>query len=336
MKSKTWLVFGTALLCTAFTSASYSVDVQSLKHKFLKPPVIKEPLLNQNNKHRTELGKILFFDPRLSGSNWISCATCHNPALGWSDGLPTAIGDGQKVLPRATPTILNSAYNFLQMWDGRAHSLEEQALGPVEAKGEMNQDLDELVKELNAVPGYKKLFHDAYPGRGITKETIAQALASFERSIVTTEPAPFDRWVIGEEEAISDKAKRGFELFVGKAECDTCHDGYNFTDDGFHNIGLKSDDPGRHNIKPVKVTQGAFKTPTLRNITQTAPYMHNGAYATLEKVVDHYIEGGVDKSNLSPNMKKAKLNRAEKAELLAFLKTLTSPPREITYPELPK
>lgn len=333
MKSNKWLAIGAALLCSTIVSTAYSLEAKTLKERFERP-VIKEPLLNKTNKYRVELGKKLFFDPRLSGSNWISCATCHNPTLGWSDGLPTAIGEGQKVLGRATPTILNAAYNFLQMWDGRFHSLEEQALGPIEAEGEMNQNLDELVEELKAIPGYVELFDDAYPGRRITKNTIALALATFERSIVTTD-APFDLWVDGDKNAISAAAKRGFNFFKGKGNCIKCHDGYNFTDDGFHNVGLKDDDPGRFNVKPVSVTKGAFKTPTLRNITETAPYMHDGSYATLEEVIDHYVKGGVDKTNLSPNLKKAKLNKSEQADLLAFLKTLTSPPREITFPDLP-
>jgi cytochrome c peroxidase len=315
------------------SSTAYSQATQELQKKY-QAPGIKEPLLNKKNKYRVKLGKTLFFDPRLSGSNWISCATCHNPTLGWSDGLPTAIGQGQKKLKRATPTILNTAYNLLQMWDGRFKSLEEQALGPVESEVEMNQDPDELVKELQAIPGYTELFKDAYPGRGITKDTIAMALASFQRTIVAPD-APFDRWVAGEDDAISAAAKRGFELFEGKANCSVCHSGYKFSDDGFHNIGLKSDDVGRFAVKPVAVTRGAFKTPTLRNVTRTAPYMHNGAYDTLEEVIDHYVKGGVDKSNLSPNFKPAKLNRLEKRDLLEFLKTLESKPLEIAYPDLP-
>jgi cytochrome c peroxidase len=283
---------------------------------------------------RVDLGKTLFFDPRLSGSNWISCGTCHNPTMGWSDGLPTGIGEGQQALRRATPTIINTAFNHLQMWDGRFRSLEDQALGPIESKVEMNQDLDELVKELKAISGYVKLFKEAYPVQGISKQTIAEALASFERTIVSTE-APFDRWIKGDEYAISSAAKRGFKLFEGKAHCATCHSGYNFTDDGFHNIGLKSKDPGRFGIVPVAVTKGAFKTPTLRNITETAPYMHNGAYATLEEVIEHYVRGGDSKSNLSPNFKKAELNDEEKSDLLEFLKTLTGKPLKVTVPTLP-
>jgi len=333
MVKNMWITVGLTLAWALVASPVFSEEKPPLKVRY-KAPEIQEPLLNKVNSYRTKLGETLFFDTRLSGSNWISCATCHNPALGWSDGLPTAIGEGQKVLGRATPTILNAAYNHLQMWDGRFHSLEEQAMGPIGAKGEMNQDPEELVKELKAIPGYVAMFDDAYPGRGITRDTISMALASFERTIVSAN-SPFDRWVQGDVNAISPAAKRGFELFEGKAHCSTCHSGYNFTDDGFHNIGLKSEDIGRFAVTPVEVTKGAFKTPTLRNIARTAPYMHNGAYKTLEEVIDHYMRGGDDKSNLSPNFKKAELNKYEKSDLLAFLEALTSEPIKFTYPDMP-
>lgn len=329
-----WPMVGLALLCTFTANSVFSLERSKLVEKYTAPK-IQEPILNKTNEYRVELGKTLFFDPRLSGSNWISCATCHNPSMGWSDGLPTAIGEGQKVLGRATPTIINTAYNHLQMWDGRFKSLEDQAMGPIGAEGEMNQNPEELVEELKAIPGYVEMFKDAYPGRGITKDTISMALAAFERTIVSGE-APFDRWIAGDENAISKSAKKGFELFEGKANCAKCHSGYNFSDDGFHNIGLKSRDVGRFAVKPVDVTKGAFKTPTLRNITKTAPYMHNGAYDTLEEVIEHYVRGGDLKANLSPNFKKAELNKSEKRDLLSFLKTLTSEPVEITYPDMPR
>ena len=315
--------FGTTLTASAAVMKDY-----------LRPASVPAPADNQVNAARSELGKMLFFDPRLSGSNWISCATCHNPALGWSDGLPTAIGNGQKVLGRATPSILNSAYNPLQMWDGRFRTLEQQALGPMSSPGEMNQDMGEVVKELKAVKGYVKLFDKAYPGEGITVDTIAKALASFERTVVSTE-APFDRWVKGDKKAISAEAQKGFDLFVGKARCSVCHSGFNFTDNGFHNIGLKSEDQGRYAVRKVKISKGAFKTPTLRDIAHTAPYMHNGQYKTLKEVVEHYNRGGDVKDNLSPNMQALNLSGKEKKQLVEFLKTLSGKPMNITIPQLP-
>lgn len=286
------------------------------------------------NPQKVSLGKKLFFDPRLSGSNWISCATCHNPTMGWSDGLKTGIGEGQKALKRSTPTILNAAYNFLQMWDGRFHSLEEQVFGPISSSAEMNQDPESLVKELQGIPGYVKLFDAAYPGKGINKDTIAESIASFERTVVSTQ-TPFDRWVAGDTNAMSVAAKRGFELFEGKGHCAVCHSGFRFTDDGFHNIGLKTNDMGRFGVVPIPVTKGAFKTPTLRDIEKTAPYMHNGMYKSLEEVVKHYVRGGDDKSNLSPNFQKAELNEKEIADVVEFLKALTSQGKPVSIPRLP-
>lgn len=306
------------------------------REMFLRPAEIPQPADNKLTQARIDLGKALFFDPRLSGSNWISCATCHNPTLGWSDGLKTAIGDRQKVLGRATPTILNTAYQRFQFWDGRERTLEAQALGPIAAKGEMNQNLDELVKELKAVKGYHPLFEAAYPGEGISKKTIGKAIASFERSIVSTE-SPFDAWLKGNKKAMSESAVRGFELFKGKARCILCHQGHNFIDDGFHNIGLPNNkDEGRYAIKKVKVLKGAFKTPTLRDIGKTAPYMHNGVFATLEEVVNHYNGGGKDNmGNKSPTMSKLNLSSKEKKDLVTFLRSLSGKPQNVVIPELP-
>lgn len=341
IKQNTLIKFSIVILAWLVVACSIDVDeligsknpFLTLKQRYTAPEIESIPV-GGLDPLKVALGKILFFDPRLSGSNWISCATCHNPSMGWSDGLPTAIGQGQNTLMRATPTIINVAYNFLQTWDGRFNSLEEQALSPIESPMEMNQDLDDLVIELNNISGYVQKFYEAFPSQGINKQTIAQALASFERQITATE-APFDQWINGDENAISYAAKQGFKLFEGKAHCSTCHAGYNFTDDGFHNIGVKGDDVGRFNVVPLAVTKGAFKTPTLRDIGKTAPYMHNGAYKTLDEVVDHYIRGGDDKSNLSANFKKAELNKKEKAELLAFLKTLDGKPRPTKIPRLP-
>lgn len=319
------------------TKSVAKADGKQLEEKdnFLVPDSVPAPADNQLTPARVELGKSLFFDPRLSGSNWISCATCHNPTLGWSDGLPKGIGNGMATLPRATPTIINTAYQRHQMWDGRARTLEEQAHGPMANSAEMNQNPDELIAELKAVPGYVKMFKKAYPGEGITMKTVTKAIASFERTIVSND-TPFDRWQRGDETAVSEEVKRGFELFKGKANCVACHHGFNFEDDGFHNIGLKdTDDLGRYKLKPVRVLKGAMKTPTLRQVSKTAPYMHNGLYKTLEEVVEHYDRGGDVKSNLDPNMKPLKLTKQEKKDLVSFLMSLTDDTLEFTLPVLP-
>lgn len=329
------------LLVTFLCLTGTSVLAGNLSN-YLRPAEIPQPNNNRMTPQSIELGKMLFFDPRLSGSNWISCATCHNPGLGWSDGLPTAIGHGQKILRRATPTILNTAYQPLQLWDGRARSLEKQALGPIEDATEMAQNINKsegqsqsLIDELKALKGYRDAFEAAYPGEGVSKKTIAKAISSFERTIVSSD-APFDLWIKGNKQAMSKSALRGFKLFEGKANCVRCHSDFNFTDNGFHNIGLEdATDAGRYAIRKVKILIGAFKTPTLRDIALTAPYMHNGVYATLKEVIEHYNIGGISKDNLSPNIKKLNLNDDEKADLVVFLKSLTGEANPITYPVLP-
>jgi cytochrome c peroxidase len=305
---------------------------------YLRPKTAPAPADNAVTPARVTLGKALFFDPRLSGSDWISCASCHNPALGWSDGLATATGDGMKTLGRATPTIVNAAFNPVQFWDGRKPSLEEQALGPLTAEAEMHGSIADMKRKLEAIPGYRRMFAAAYPGEPIDGKTIAKAIASFERTVLSTD-SPFDRWMRGDAHAMSESAKRGFEVFRGPGRCETCHSGFNFTDNGFHNIGLKEpdgrEDLGRYTQVKLAVLKGAFKTPTLRNVALTGPYMHNGCYRTLEEVVEHYVRGGDVKDNLSPDMKPLDLTERQKTDLVAFLQSLTGSPT-VTVPQLPQ
>jgi cytochrome c peroxidase len=304
---------------------------------WLRPEVAPAPPENQLTPARVQLGQLLFFDPRLSRKSTMSCASCHNPALGWSDGLPTAVGFDMHTLARATPTIVNTSFNSIQMWDGRKSTLEDQATGPIEAAGEMNLPLPELIERLKSIPGYASKFEAAYPGMGITAVTVARGLASFERTVLSTE-SPFDRWRKGDEKAVSAQAKHGFELFQDKAKCAVCHMGYNFTDNGFHNIGLKTEgepDVGRYAQRPLKSMHGAFKTPTLRDIGLTAPYMRNGSYKTLMEVVEHYDRGGDDKTNLDINVVPLSLTTSEKADLVAFLDSLTGVPADVHLPALP-
>lgn len=307
--------------------------------EWLLPAKPNYPADNASTPARVALGKKLFFDPRLSGDGNMSCATCHNPLFGWSDSLPTAKGVKSKVLGRATPTIINTAYNSIQMWDGRKKSLEDQAMGPMEATVEMNMDTAKLFKWLNASEGYSKLFSEAYPGKEIGADSVSKAIASYERTIVSNS-SPFDKWVKGNKNAMSKQQVRGFKLFTGKAQCDTCHSAPNFTDDGFHNLGLaswgqKNPDMGRYAQVPLKLMKGAFKTPTLRDVALTAPYFHDGSAATLTDVVEHYSKGGIVKTNLSPNMQELKLSEQEKADIVAFMQALTSPTKTVTLPELP-
>jgi cytochrome c peroxidase len=306
---------------------------------YLRPKTIPAPADNTFTPTRIALGKALFFDPRMSQSRQVSCASCHQPAAGWADGLPTAIGSNQVKLPRATPTIINIAYNPVFNWDGKFNALEDHAFGLLQNERVMSPPVPVMLERLQSIPGYVYLFHKAYPGEGITQKTVAKALANFQRTVVSTE-SPFDRWRKGEQNAVSRSAKRGFTLFTGKAKCSTCHEGYNFTDNGFHNIGLRDNgskpDVGRYAIRRVAISKGAFKTPTLRDVALTAPYMHNGAYETLAQVVEHYDRGGDVKDNLSPNITPLHLSAQEKRDLVAFMQSLTGAPLKISPPRLPQ
>jgi cytochrome c peroxidase len=333
-KRARWLLLaGLAAAVLAHAAPTTSPD-----DPWLRPDNVPAPPENIPNAARIDLGRALFFDPRLSGSGFLSCASCHNPGLGWSDGMATGLGHDFKRLGRATPTILNAVYQPLLMWDGRKPNLEEQALGPIESAGEMNMPLDQLTKRLSAIQGYHPLFEKAYPGEGISKETVGKAIASFERTVVST-TAPFDRWRNGDKKALSESAQRGFDVFQNKGACVKCHQGFNFTDNGFHNIGVRSlgdtEDEGRFAHRKIKILKGAFKTPTLRDVDLTAPYMHNGSYKTLEEVVDHYDRGGDVKTNLSPNMQPLGLSEQDKKDLVAFMKSLTGEPMRVEIPRLP-
>ncbi len=305
------------------------------KKEYVRPAQTPFPDDNPYSKPKAELGHKLFFDPRLSGNNYISCGTCHNPSFAWGDGLPKGIGNAMTVLGRRTPTILNLAWAESLMWDGRFDTLEEQVLGPMSAAVEMNQNLDGIVAELQEVPEYRALFNISFPGSGITVQNIAKAIATFERTVVSG-VAPFDRWVAGDQGAISTAAKRGFDLFNGKANCVACHSGWNFTDGSFHDIGLPDEDLGRGKQLPnVKVMQHAFKTPTLRNSVERAPYMHDGSLRNLYSVVRHYNEAGVKRASRSKDIYPLRLTDAEIDDLVAFMKTLSSDDPQVALPRLP-
>jgi cytochrome c peroxidase len=301
---------------------------------------VRDPEDNPRTPAKIELGRMLYWDPRLSGNGVISCATCHNPALGWADGLPKGIGFHHKGLDRATPTVLNAAYYTLQFWDGRASSLEEQAKGPIQNPNEMNANPERVVQVVGSIPGYRKRFQEVFGGPP-TLDTIAKAIAAFERTVVDLD-SPFDRYARGDDSAINEAARRGLEVFTGKGRCATCHSGPNFSDNRFHNIGLGDGDPGRMRVTGREEDYGAFKTPTLRNIALTAPYMHDGSMRTLREVIDHYEKAPAmnpKPRNLSIFMQPIKLTDAEKEDLIAFLLTLTGdkrPPGIDVVPELPQ
>ncbi|MES2662830.1 MAG: cytochrome c peroxidase [Pseudomonadota bacterium] len=342
-----------SILGLACIISAFNVNVASAKNSYVFEaghPSLQEWLLpetppfppeNEPTAARIALGKALFFDPRLSGSGNMSCATCHSPMFGWSDGLKTARGAQSAVLERASPTVVNTAYNFLQMWDGRKPTLEAQALGPLETTAEMHSNFDQMLTLLNEKAGYIKMFNAAYPKEPIDKTTLAKAIASYERTIISRD-SRFDQWVRGDKSALSKQEVLGFEIFASseKGNCAVCHSAPNFNDNGFHNIGLasfasKKSDVGRFSQRPLGLMKGAFKTPTIRDIELTAPYFHDGSAENLLTVVEHYARGGDTQINLSPNMKKLSLSKKDKEALVAFMKSLTTKPQPVTFPELP-
>jgi cytochrome c peroxidase len=241
-----------------------------------------------------------------------------------------------KELGRRSPTVLNLAWSELLFWDGRADSLEHQALGPIASQREMNQPLDAMVRTVDEIPEYKTLFARAYPGEPINETAVARAIATFERTIVSGQ-AHFDKWISGDEDAIPSDAKRGFDLFNSKAACAQCHTGWNFTDDGFHDIGVAGGDLGRGARLPLEAMQFAFKTPTLRNIDRRAPFMHDGSEQTLADVVEFYDKGGqARRVSLAPEMLALHLSAQEKKCLVAFLLTLTSVDKPAEVPAFPR
>jgi cytochrome c peroxidase len=241
-----------------------------------------------------------------------------------------------KLLSRRSPTIINAAYGDIFMWDGRAASLEEQALGPIKTDAEMNLPLGELIERLKSVSEYVTLFQSAFPTAGITESSVAKAIATYERTVVSGR-APFDDWIEGDERAIPEAAKRGFVLFNTKARCSLCHSGWRFTDDSFDDTGLPDADIGRGNQMPgVVKMQHAFKTPGLREIARRGPYMHDGSLPTLEAVVGHYRGGGVERPSRSDLIKPLDLSDRDQADLVAFLQTLSSDLAPTTIPTLPR
>ncbi len=290
------------------------------------PPIVY-PKDNPPSEEKIALGKQLFFDGRLSADNKVACATCHDPAKGFSNGEQFATGVEGKKGGRNSPTVINTALQQFQFWDGRAKSLEQQALGPIQNPIEMNMPLDAVVAKLNGIDGYKSQFQKVF-GTDVTPDGIAKAIASYERTVLSGD-APYDRFKAGDAAALSEPAQRGMKIFFYKGRCSVCHDGKNFTDNGFHNIGLPGSDEGRAAISKSPGDKGAYKTPTLREIARTAPYMHDGSLKTLEEVVAHYVKGGTPNPQLDEEIFPLKLSAEESADLVTFLKEGLSSP---SYP----
>ncbi len=307
------------------------------REDYRRPAEIPFPEENPYSEAKAELGRKLFFDPILSGSRVRSCATCHNPGLSWGDGLPRALGEGQAVLALRAPTLIDIAWIDRLGWDGKFRDLESVAFGPITSPANMNLPESDLIARLSSISGYVEEFTAAFGEGPITRQNIELALATFERSIVS-EQAPFDRWIAGDEAAIGTAAKQGFDVFNGKGRCAECHSKFAFTDGSFHDIGTaQNNDVGRGRLFPSSVKlQYAFKTPTLRNVARRAPYMHDGSVATLEAVIELYDRGGIDRPSRSQFIAPLRLTKDEKANLVAFLNTLTSPPVAVAVPILPR
>ncbi len=331
----------TAIFCTIGSLFLVAWGDDAPLPEGLRP--VRHPRDNQPTAEKIALGRQLYFDPRLSSTLTVSCATCHDPEKGWSNGEQFATGIDGLVGGRNSPTIINSAYNRFQFWDGRAATLEHQALGPVQNPIEMNMTLEDVVARLNEVEGYRTQFQAVF-GTDVTEDGIAMAIAAYERTILSGN-APYDQFKAGDETALSESAQRGMDLFFGKANCSACHVGANFTDNAFHNIGVGMDvaegvepDWGRYTESELEGDRGSFKTPTLREIARTGPYMHDGSIATLEGVIDHYNKGGVANQWLDEELFELNLSEQEQADLVTFMvEGLSSEdyPTD-TAPELPE
>lgn len=340
-KASTLLVLSALSACqpspppdSAIPVAENSPMEINLPHGIDAPPPV--PADNPMTLAKVELGKQLFFDARLSSDGTVSCATCHNPVMGFTDGRPTSMGTKAQVGGRSAPTIINLAYapNGV-FWDGRAASLEEQSKGPIANPIEMSNTHDAAIGTLNGIPGYRQQFQAVFGSPEITLDNTAKAIAAFERTIISGN-SPWDRFLKGDETALSESAKRGWEIYKGKANCLPCHAGFNLTDNGYRNLGVGLDKPdpdlGRFLVTNNEEDRGRFKTPTLREITYTGPYMHDGRFQTLEEVIDFYDRGGIKNPQLDPEMRPLNLTAAEKADLLALLKSFNGEGWKVTPP----
>lgn len=279
---------------------------------------------NATTPERVRLGRRLFFDARLSSDGTVACASCHDPAHGFASAAPLAVGIQGRAGTRNSPSLLNRAYGKSFFWDGRSKTLEEQSLEPIANPREMGASVSDVVARLKTDAEYRAAFDAAYPG-GVTAENLRRALAAFERVLVSG-GSPIDRFQAGDVAALSDSQRIGLWLFESRGQCWRCHRGPNYTDEKFHNTGVAAlqaePDAGRHAATHDEADRGRFKTPSLRDISRTAPYMHDGSVATLREVVESYNRGGGQVSGLDPAIKPLGLTPEEVGHLVAFLQAL--------------
>jgi cytochrome c peroxidase len=287
---------------------------------------VQWPKDNPYSRAKAELGKLLYFDARLSADNSVACANCHHPQFAFADGQPTSLGIKGQRGGRSAPTVINRAYSLAQFWDGRAGTLEEQAKGPMANPIEMGNTHEAVVARLKEIPGYKVLFKQVFGDEEIDIDRVAKAIATFERTVLSGNSA-YDRYKAGNKKALTPMQIEGMNVYFNKAKCDQCHEGINFTTNSYHNLGVGMDkadpDLGRYVVTKDERDWGAFKTPTLRDIERTAPYMHDGSLKTLEEVVAYYNKGGIKNKNLDERIKPLNLTAKEEAALVAFLKALS-------------
>jgi cytochrome c peroxidase len=297
---------------------------------------MKIPAENAMSADKVHLGHQLWFDKRLSGDGKFSCYSCHLNEKGLTLGQPLGVGPFGKKLPRNSPTMWNIGYHPEWYWDGRAKTLEGQALAAWKGVN-MGADPDKIVVALNAIPAYRDQFQKAF-GRDATPDNVSQALATYMRTIISKE-TPWDKWQGGDTGAVSQEAQRGYEIFK-RAKCDNCHGGVLFTDFQYHNVGIgmkaKEPDVGRFKVTNQERDRGAFKTPTLRDVSDSGPYFHDGSVAKLEEAVRIMVAGGIDNPQLDrTNLQPAALNADEFKALIAFLRSLDEP-TQLPSPELPQ
>lgn len=318
-----WLTLGLLAVAAAPAAGEEAPSRNAVWRAIFARPAIAPPALS--DVERIALGHDLFRDTRLSGAGDRSCASCHDPSRAFTDGRATGAGIGGARLARNVPTLYNLAWGREFFWDGRAASLEAQARFPIEAADELAGDFPTVVARLRSDQEMAARFSRAFPGEeGISEAAILAALSTYERSLASG-VAPFDHWVEGDDAALSAIEKEGFDLFVGKAGCVACHGGWRFTDDAFHDIGLAGNDPGRGAVAGGVPGLAQFKTPSLREVARTAPYMHDGSLPTLEAVVDHYAGKLVARPSLDANVvRDLRLSETERAALAAFLGSLSS------------
>jgi cytochrome c peroxidase len=288
-------------------------------------PPIPWPQDNRYSPTRAELGRVLFFDGRLSANGRVSCAFCHKPEHAFSSGTPLSEGVNGKAGTRHPPTLINRGWGKSQFWDGRALTLEVQIIIPLTNPDEMGMTVDQVVERIRGIKGYGPLFAAAFGDDTISFDRIAKAVATFERTIVSGD-SPYDRYAAGDKSALTKQQKDGLDFFNKKGECAECHSGPNFSDEKFANIGVGMDrtpaDPGREAVTHKRSDRGKFKVPTLRDLARRAPYMHDGSVRTLADILELYAKGGLPNPHLDTRLTPFYLDSETRENLLAFLDSL--------------